>query len=87
MTVIPDRRRPLADSTLGQILGLKQTRLGREGLAVRSTDCFAAPLSQTWEKGLGVKAIPYSPIAASTPRSITANCSGARGGWPVRSRT
>ncbi|MFC1538741.1 hypothetical protein ACFL6H_04895 [Candidatus Latescibacterota bacterium] len=32
VTCIPDKKRPLSKSTLGQILGPDQTRIGRKGL-------------------------------------------------------
>jgi predicted RNA binding protein YcfA (HicA-like mRNA interferase family) len=33
VTFIPERREPLIDKTLGQILGLEQTGIGKAGLA------------------------------------------------------
>jgi len=33
VTLVPDKRTPLPDGTLGAILGIKQTRIGRDGLA------------------------------------------------------
>lgn len=33
ITVIPDKRAPLTDGTLGAILGMKQSNVGRVGLA------------------------------------------------------
>jgi predicted RNA binding protein YcfA (HicA-like mRNA interferase family) len=32
VTVVPDKRRPLVPGTLADILGMKQTGLGRQGL-------------------------------------------------------
>jgi predicted RNA binding protein YcfA (HicA-like mRNA interferase family) len=34
-TVVPDKRSVLPDGTLGAILGMKQSRIGRDGLAAR----------------------------------------------------
>jgi predicted RNA binding protein YcfA (HicA-like mRNA interferase family) len=32
VTIVPDKRRPLAAGTLAEILGVKQTGLGRQGM-------------------------------------------------------